>query len=170
MQGTLVAGRLSDGRLQFWLYCEGGQAGKLYTFSQTSTDLQADWLSQGNWSDHLTEFPMPPDVTGGDAYGATFSMPPDATFGLAVGTLPDGRLELCLAGGVGIWTCVMLTNDAGSKWSAWAPLYDPLVPIDFFPSLRQVPPYQSGQVPSQVPSQGNIMGHLPPILPPPLKP
>jgi hypothetical protein len=136
MAGFLTVGHLPDGRLQGWMYELYGN--KLYTFSQTSIDPQGKWSA-------LTEFPMPPAVYG-EAYGTSYAVYPDGSNGLTVGSLPDGRLQLWLAGAFGIWTCVMLTADADAQWSAWWQQYGSPSPVSWTSTLRQVPQYPGVQV------------------------
>ncbi len=136
MDGALTVGRLPDGRFQGWMY--DSSSNKLYTFVQANADPQSNWSA-------LTEFPMPAPISG-NAYGTPFSVYPDAQDGLAVSSLPDGRLQLWLAGSYGIWTCAMLTSNASSQWSLWRQICDPPVPVPWVQSLRLTQQYQRAQV------------------------
>ena len=81
----------------------------------------------------LSEFPMPTPLSE-SAFDTHFYGYPDTLNGLAVTSLPNGRLQLWIAGSYGIFTCVMLSTDANSKWSAWRQLTDPPVPVPWVQS------------------------------------
>ena len=132
MTGSLVVGRLPDGRFQGWMY--DAFMNKLYTFVQTSS-------TPLTLASALSEFPMPDALTG-MAYDAYFYMPVDAVNGLALNTLPDGRLELWLAGSLGVFTCVMLTSDANSQWSKWWQICDSPTPVPWVKTLAYMQQYQ----------------------------
>jgi hypothetical protein len=94
-----VVAPLSDERLQLWVTDANGGLSSCW---KTTADANASWT---RWSDFFAE-------VGGLPGGAR---------GLAVGRLPDKRLQLwAVDGNGGLWSCWKVTTDPSAGWTRWS--------------------------------------------------
>ena len=95
---NLAVGPLPDGRLELWV---SDANGGLWTTWKLDADPNAAWAP---WVDFLTE-------VGGLPAGAR---------NVAVGVLPDGRLELWVSdANGGLWTTWKVDADPNAAWAPW---------------------------------------------------
>ena len=93
MAGSLATATLPDGRLELFVVLDG----KLMSMWKQTAASDSAWTE-------LTAFYPQPDGNVSD---------------VAVGRLPDGRLELFVSGSGGLVTCWKLTMDPTAPWSNW---------------------------------------------------
>jgi acylphosphatase len=95
----VTVGNLPDGRMQIFVM---GYDENVYTKWKLATDPSSGWSGWANLGNPGTGFP------------------PDYTSGIAVGYLPDDRMQIFIMGNDGkLYTKYKMTTDPSSAWSEW---------------------------------------------------
>jgi hypothetical protein len=112
---SFAAALLPDGRIQLFA---SDTSGTLYSIWQ-------DDVAAGTWLPAWTPFPQPGGrhlLVSSVANNVLFPNGPTQSMSLAVGTLPDQRLQLfAVDDTASIWTTWKLTTDPSSSWAPWVP-------------------------------------------------